>query len=64
MISKWWQFWKWHIHRCQTMGDDNAVWGECVVCHEKFGVVDRKALRAYCDREIDEYLRRHGIHDL
>jgi len=26
------------------------VWGECVHCHTKYGVVTRKAIRAYIER--------------
>jgi len=51
---KWWHFWKWHFHRCQTQSDDTGIWGECITCHRRFGYVTRVQLRAYADREIKE----------
>lgn len=52
---KWWQFWKWHFHRCHTMSDATGCWGECIVCGDKFGFVSRKELMAYCDAEIAHF---------
>jgi hypothetical protein len=52
-----WQFWKWHIHRCRTEGDDTGCWGECIVCGQRFGFVTREDLRAYADREVNRLIR-------
>ena len=58
---RWWQFWKWHFCRCTTQSHNDGVWGECVICHNRYGYVDRQTLRAYCDREIErEMARRKG----
>lgn len=59
--SRWWEFWKWHIHRCRTESDDAGCWGECITCHRRFGFVSRSDLRAYADAEIDRELRKRGL---
>jgi len=51
-----WKFWKWHFCRCVTQSDDTGCWGECIVCHKRFGFVSRADLRAYADKEIDRVL--------
>lgn len=56
------RFWHWlkslHRHRCRTEWDDTGCWGECIICHERFGFVTRAELRAYADHEI---LMRTGL---
>lgn len=57
-MGKWWQFWKWHIHRCRTEWDNEGIWGECIVCGRRFGYVTREQIRAYADADIK---RRIGL---
>jgi hypothetical protein len=52
------EFSKWHFHKCFTESDNDGVWGQCIICHKRFGYVDRKTLRAYIDREIKNALER------
>lgn len=56
MKYPWWQFWKWHIHRCTSESDDTGCWGECIICHRRFGFVTRSELRAFADRQIEQRL--------
>ena len=58
--AKWWQFWKWHRHRCYAKWDDTGCWGECVVCNRRFGFVTREELRRYCDAEINAAMKRRA----
>lgn len=32
--------------------DDNGIWSECSICHQRSGYVSREDLRRYRDREI------------
>lgn len=57
--AKWWQFWKWHFHRCTTEFDETGCWGECITCHRRFGFVTRAEIRAYTDMEVEAAIR-HG----
>jgi hypothetical protein len=44
------------------MCDRTGCWGECIVCHQRFGYVTRAELRRYADREIDrEIEKRTGL---
>lgn len=47
---KWWQFW--HRHVCLTRSDGTGVWGECVVCGERFGFVSRWELEEYFEGRV------------
>lgn len=40
-------------------GDDTHLWGECVVCGSKAGVISREAARRYIRaQELDEAAKR------
>jgi hypothetical protein len=43
-----------HQHRCRTESDETGIWGECIICHQRFGFVTRAELRRYADREIEK----------
>lgn len=54
LLRRWWSSIRsWHTHKCRTEFDDTGCWGECIVCHRRFGFVTRAELRAYADREIE-----------
>lgn len=62
MVSEMnWKFWTWHLCKCYTQSDNDGVWGECVICHKRYGYVTREELRSYCDRELDIALRKAGV---
>jgi hypothetical protein len=46
-----WKFWTWHRCRCRTQSDDTGCWGECVICHKRYGFVTRAELRAFSEHE-------------
>jgi hypothetical protein len=54
---EWLKFWKWHRHACYTRDDETGIWGECSVCHERFGFVSKAALRRFCDREVAQRVK-------
>ena len=43
---------------CNTKSDNSGCWGECVSCSKKHGFVSRENLRKYCDKKIDEEIRK------
>lgn len=53
----------WHLHKCVTESDETGVWGECIVCHARFGFVDRKTLRRYIEAEIARQMTLKEPHD-
>lgn len=48
--------------RCITNSNDIAIWGECIDCGKKHGVVSRESVRRYIEsgafeKEFAEFLK-------
>jgi hypothetical protein len=53
----WWKFWKWHACECRTMHDDTGSWGECVICHKRYGFVSRERLNKIADEDLEALMQ-------
>lgn len=50
--------WMPHIHRCTTKFDETGYWGECLICHRRFGVMSQADLMAVCDADLAKLMER------
>jgi hypothetical protein len=49
----WIRFWCWlgWCMRCRTQESETELWGQCIDCGKRHGVVSRADIRRYIERE-------------
>lgn len=54
-LRAWWRDWCWCrtnlVGCCETRGDETHIWGQCVMCCRRYGVISREVVRWAMEQE-------------